>query len=697
MPPKPKPQAASTKAAKGSSTSSPDFPQDLLDKFTRKLAESKLATAEMVEKHQLRLLTGKGVGELGISKAVAGFKIPYFDPHGKPTEFFRVRFLEDTRSGLLKYTTAKPQRYGQVSGTVNEAYLPPTVEWSKLLGSRDTIWITEGELKAACACAEGIPCIGLGGVWCFRSDRAGSLFLPSLEQFTWEGRQVVICYDSDASSNPQVLHAEDALCKELLHRGADPVVVRLPPKGALKMGLDDFLVERGLKALMELVETSATRYTEALELIGLNSEVVYVNDPGMVVKIGDKSFQRMYPDAFASHAYAHRTITKRTEGGKLVRTPIAKLWLNWPMRRTVQKLTYAPGKELEPTINGIPHLNTWQGWGVESVKGDVTPWHKIMAYFFPGMPKERKYFEQWLAYPIQHPGAKLYTYCVVWGRIQGTGKSLLGYSVRNIYGTNFSELDPSELSKDFNAWAANKQFVLGDEVTGGEGNRRNADRLKGLITRKTIRINEKNKPHVEVPDCLNYYFTSNHPDAFFLEDSDRRAFVHEAPNEPMPEEWYREYSAWVFSAEGSAALRHYLEQVDVSDFNPAAHAPMTEAKRAMMDDGQSDLGAWVRGIRDDPSTWLRVPGVGEIKHSLFSTTDLLNIYDPEQRKRVTANGMSRELKRAGAFNAGVHQTPSGKHTLWKLREIPKDMLRLSPGQVYTKERGLKGDPDAKKF
>ena len=238
----------------------------------------------------------------------------------------------------------------------------------------------------------------------------------------------------------------------------------------------------------------------------------------------------------------------------------------------------------------------------------------------------------------------MYTSVVIHGRRHGTGKSLIGYTLGQIYGKNFVEISQGDLHGAFNEWAEGKQFVLGDDVT-GPNKRQEADVLKKMITQRKMRINAKYVPSYEVPDCINYYFTSNHPDSFFLEDDDRRAFIHEVQVGPLSEEFYVEYDLWLVTG-GAEAVFHYLLNLDLDGFNPAAPAFYTKAKDRMISDGQSDLGAWVRHLITSPEYILKV---GEIKvtRDLFTNKELMAFYDPIGRTPVTANGLGRELRRAG--------------------------------------------------
>jgi hypothetical protein len=639
------------------------------------LAKEKWESSGLTDEHAAQLkfevLDGKQVALLGTNFKKAGaLKLPYFDTKGKPTKFYRIRYLES----LPGFSVAKPQRYAQLAGTLNEVYLPPILNqsWEEILADPNVpIYFTEGELKAAAGCVAGLATVGLGGVDVWRSNKRGIGLLPVLDAAEWNQRSVVIIYDSDASTNENVVRAQRQLARELCARGAMPAIASLPPGAdGVKQGLDDFLVAKGPESLMELLQ-EAPGFPEAEALWEMNEEVAYVRDPGLVVVRGGG--QRVSPANFVSHAYANRhylEIVQTKKGVTTVKKPLAKRWLEWERRFELEKITYAPGQ---------PQLvdacwNTWPGWGVTPRRGDVKPWHDLLDYVFRHEdPAVRRWFERWCAYPLQHPGTKLFCASVLWGTVHGTGKTLVGYTLRNIYGRNAVEIKDQDLRGGFNEWAENKQFVIGDEVTGSD-RRAEADRLKGLITQEFIRINAKYVPSFTLPDCVNYYFTSNHPDAFFLEDTDRRFFIHEIIGSPMSAEFYARYDAWL-RGDGPAFLFDHLLNLDLGDFNPRAPAITTTAKKQMIVDNKSDLGMWVHLLREDPTAALRPLGDAAAVAVEVVTPDLLfRAYDPEKATNVTINGLARELKRAGfrQVNVGVPvKTSAGLKRMYAIRNVDK--------------------------
>src|ERR1035438_6322241 len=325
----------------------------------------------------------------------AGFKIPYFDLTGKPTDFFRYRYLEYgtdagfaslvTTNGNGQGTALKLLRYGQSAGSKSEVYFPPLagMDWQEVLEDpAKPLIITEGEIKAASALKFGVPTIGIGGVWMWRSAAEGLHLLPQLKAIKWKGRTVYLCYDSDAETNPNVALAENALSRELCQLGAKPAVCRLPPivlNG--KTGLDDYLVMRGPEEFAKKILGRATDWEGAQELFQMNTEVVYIKDPGLVLETA--TMQRMSPKAFVDHVYAPRKYHQQeiTANGGTDRksVPAAREWIKWEARSMAKKLTYSPGL---PLITADEELNLWKGWGCQATPSTVEPWHQLTDYLF---------------------------------------------------------------------------------------------------------------------------------------------------------------------------------------------------------------------------------------------------------------------------------------------------------------------------
>jgi hypothetical protein len=591
---------------------------------------------------QLKVYGSKEVEKLGLPYNVEGFMIPYFNIERKRTTFFRFRYMRDTRKGFDAVTGKKAVRYAQPANTETELYFPPFVEWTDLVKKAEIPLIfTEGELKSACATRHGYPTVGLGGVWSFQSKKHGQPMLKAFDAIEFGDRTVYIVFDSDAATNPDIVAAELRFAHRLTERGAQVFICRLPGhKDVAKVGLDDFIVLNGIDALRDQVLEKAFPYAESVVLHDLNRRVVYVRDPGFIWDYD--MTQRMTPGAFKEHAFSNvhfweKRVSK--QGETLIKVPAAKAWLEWEHRSECRGLTYAPGQD---RVTGEGYLNAWQGWGVGSpAPGNVEHWKSLLLHLFGRDEEAQAWFERWCAYPLQFPGAKLATAAAIWGNVHGSGKTLVGHTLMRIYGKNSVELKDADLEDDRFEWAENKQFVLADDILGG-ADRKLMRRLMTMVTQKYVRLNPKYIPSYFIPDTMNYYYTSNQPDALFMDDQDRRFFVHEVRSGKYED--YKRYVEWRDSEEGTAALWHYLLQLDLAGFDPQAPAPVTQGKETMIEIGKSDLGAFVYELRTNTEAVL---ARAHLEGDLFTAQELHMLFDPSGEKRASPNALARELKRAG--------------------------------------------------
>ncbi len=677
--------------------------------------------------------------------ALAGFKIPYFTLDGRVDEsIYRFRLLQVRPSiekgwAALKEDPVKQRRYTQPAGTNCGVYLPPSVSWKEVARNPSIeVIITEGELKAACACKLGFPTIGLGGVYNWRSSKEGYELLPILEKFDWNERKVYIAFDSDAKSNPMVRMAASRLAWTLGVRSALVHIITLPEgEEGKKQGLDDLIFsmarvsgrktgklsnlsgeallqavgsadfQPGVNFLGELVANSED-IGPGKELHRLNGEVGLVRKTNEIVEILTGNVYT--PAAFSESVYKNRVYTETDDKNRMVRKFAAKEWLAIEHRTEFTEFAYDPSCNRVVTDSGA--YNTWyaQKWATEPSKTfagrpvSMEPWERLFNHVFQSLTEaERLWVRQWLAYPIQHPGTKLYTALLVWGRTTGTGKSRIGETMKTIYGKNYAVINNAHLTANFNEWAENKQFIVGDEISIGD-KRGVANTLKGLITSDTIRLNIKNRKSFVIDDCINFYFSSNHEDAIYLENHDRRFFIVHAEIDRLPGTFYTDYMRWLEEEGGAARLFYYLKYevnlaaqelnsptgiVRVPAFNPKGEAPTTAAKLEMMATGRSDVEDWAVGLKHDPDKQL---GEGERRgFDLYTTKELLWFYDKGEGK-VRSNGMARALNAAGVFkcaNGSNHvQVAGARDVVYAVRNVEK-YRRLGPVAItkaYADER-----------
>lgn len=373
--------------------------------------------------------------------------------------------------------------------------------------------------------------------------------------------------------------------------------------------------------LSQLAPTDLTALTEALHQLNREVFIVFKLQRIAVLPIPTRPTLTLLTfESFVNNMYADRRIGPIS---------VADEWRKWKGHKVVQDIVYEPGK---PIFTAEGNYNEWRGSGLAPKAGPLTPWNKLLDHLFAEDSTHRDWFLAWLAYPFQYPGTKHHTACLFWSKGTGTGKSTIGYILKHLYGLhNYSLIRDSDLGGNFNPWAAGKQIAEVEELRGGSNAPKIADFMKSMITQHDIRVNEKHKAHYTVRDCINYYFTSNHSNALYLEEYDRRFFVHAIPNRPLPDDFFEgDLKPWLDSG-GYEAILHFLMNLDLSKpiiggrnrsiepapFRPGGFAPDTMAKKRMALESLDDAEAWAWELRNFPGNFPLADG-----HTIFTHAEL---------------------------------------------------------------------------
>lgn len=507
---------------------------------------------------------------------VPALVLPYFDPRtrqpmtydGKP--FLRVRFLAEVHN-----EDGKLIRYSQPRDSGVHAYFCPAVDWTPLLDNAAIpLVITEGEKKAASACLRGIPTIGLGGVFNWRED--GKL-IPELADIAWAGRQAIVCYDSDAVDNPQVRHAELALCAELQRRGADVRLARLEhsPDGK-KQGLDDYIAAGRVDVLMTLLKAAEWVSTLELDVMALNADIAFIEDEDCVYVPAEKLKLSKSGFVMGSRFSALETDVVRVVKGKPIptRTKLAPLWLTHPGARRYAGTVFDPASDAREIVTerGVL-LNKWRGFTTQ--EGDVTPFLELTEHLFSQSEGDaHETVINLLAYKAQNPHIKVPLAVVLIGP-QGCGKSMWARLVGLAFAPYNYAVPSKALKADFQPFLEDSLLVVIDEAQAVhvEGAR---DKLKNLISETQQELNKKHVSQTQIRTYCQFILTSNDRRVGAFERDDRRHIVVACP--PKREDsFYDHLVAWEKGG-GPARLMHWLLNYDLKGWIPPKMAPMTSEK-----------------------------------------------------------------------------------------------------------------------
>ena len=223
--------------------------------------------------------------------------------------------------------------------------------------------------------------------------------------------------------------------------------------------------------------------------------------------------------------------------------------------------------------------NLFGGWPTVPKAGKCDALLGLLEYLCSNETNSDEVYQwilRWLAYPIQHRGAKMHTALVIHGP-QGTGKSRFFEAYGKIFGPYYRMLGQEALEDKFNAdWAEKKLFILADEVLARQDMFHIKNRLKGFITGDTIRVNPKNVAAHNERNHMNIVFLSNERMPLVIEADDRRHLVVWVPPK-LSERYFEDLSEEIDNG-GIEALHDYLLNLDLGDFKPWSKPPHTKAK-----------------------------------------------------------------------------------------------------------------------
>ncbi|NMZ68857.1 putative DNA primase/helicase [Pseudomonas peli] len=257
------------------------------------------------------------------------------------------------------------------------------------------------------------------------------------------------------------------------------------------------------------------------------------------------------------------------------------LWLNSAERRVVDvdHIVFDPTMTKDPSV----YINTYDGLPLEPVRDDAACANLIWLISFLCNHDEAAcdWLVRWLAYPLQHPGAKMDTAVLMHSIMEGSGKSLLfADALGELYGQYAATVGQTQLESNFNAWQSRKLWAVFEEVVSRDQRYNQVGKIKHLITGKTVRMESKFINGWEEANHMNAVFLSNEILPWPISESDRR-FLVMWPQETLPAARQKAIGAELRNG-GVAALYGWLLGVDLADFDQRTRPPKTEARERLV-------------------------------------------------------------------------------------------------------------------
>lgn len=285
---------------------------------------------------------------------------------------------------------------------------------------------------------------------------------------------------------------------------------------------------------------------------------------------------------------------------------LASRWLAHPLHqeKDLDKLVFDPTQRVDLAT----HINMFEGFPLKPKKDEAKA-ELVLELLYSLCASESnaedvfKWVLCWLAYPIQHPGAKMQTALLFFGEKQGTGKSLFFEGiVKPIYGAHGATGGQHQLEAPYTMWRSQKLFVLFEEILSRQDKFSYFGLIKHMITGRDTSISQKFKDDRVEANHLNCVMLSNEFQAVPLEPEDRRFLVADV----------RTLLDAGLLARIKAALEYglveafyaFLLEYPLGDFDPHTKPIMTASKQRVIDFGRPDWEsfflAWSSDCLDAP-------------------------------------------------------------------------------------------------
>jgi Family of unknown function (DUF5906) len=218
---------------------------------------------------------------------------------------------------------------------------------------------------------------------------------------------------------------------------------------------------------------------------------------------------------------SEKSVDKRVRSIKVGDDKYVKA-LDWIARnQAVEQMTWAPGEPEFVRDKYIAHggwfahkggkvYNVYSGPVRTPRAGDVSLYTGHLKRIFPTEWEENL---DWMAFKVQHPGAKI-NHALLWIGRQGIGKDTLLAPLREAVGpVNFAEAAPKALLGNFNLYERSAILRVSEAKDLGEVSRYDLyDRTKSLIAAppEAVVINPKYGKQYYIPNTTGVIITSNY-------------------------------------------------------------------------------------------------------------------------------------------------------------------------------------------
>jgi Family of unknown function (DUF5906) len=362
-----------------------------------------------------------------------------------------------------------------------------------------------------------------------------------------------------------------------------------------------------------------------LTLESFKQDWVYVGQQGQFVRRKDG---KMWDTDKFEKQFGYVRLKLQDASGNRPRS-LTKFLLDGRYLPTFDSFTFTPGQP----ENYKGDFNQWRLSPIKPKEGDTKLWDEHVAYLFADEAARNRVLN-WMAWNYQNPTLHPNHSIVVFGRIQGTGKTILPLALAALLGAlPATPVSQHTLELDHNAWPLRTKLAI---VEIRASNKKLSDILHDLITGQTVHVDMKGAHDFDMLNVIAYWIETNKANAMAgLDNSDRRHMIEttDQPNRPLqpkPQSYYDVlYPAILENPEALAAIAYALKTRDLKGYSGLHRAPSTAAKKAMMVEAADDVEKWLIEHRDEVPLCRSLVTIDEVFASL--PTDIQRVTGARRR------------------------------------------------------------------
>lgn len=332
--------------------------------------------------------------------------------------------------------------------------------------------------------------------------------------------------------------------------------------------------------------------------------------------------------------------------------------------------------------DGETLINMHVPTNIKPEKGKVDLWLHYLKFMFP-IEEDREQVMRWCATLIARPDVKMHYGMLLISETQGVGKTTLGQDILAPLVGLSNVSYPSEadiVESQFNYWSAQKRLAIVNEIYAGHSSKA-YDRLKSIVTDKTITVNKKYQAGYQIENWLHIFACSNSFRALKISDDDRRWFIPRVTESKQQTGWWEEFHEWLEQDAGLSKIMHWAQEFGKKNeyVKKGEPAPWSSVKREVIEATMS------AGMLLVANTLDRILEVSKGKPVFVTDMQLVQLikdklYDGRPNDRLEKPLTIRKLARSRGWTIGAK---TAQFREWGPSLNRKHLLFSDAAQSYT--------------